>query len=238
MEPDVAKPTVTWAEMREYFPHRPLAYHLHALPEHGIVYVKNPKAACSTVLLWMDRLHTGEHDFTPSNVHKDNRLPKVSSIGRRRVARMLSGEAYSFTFVRDPLRRFQSAYLDKIVNSTGWRPQIQTALGEEPDEERPVSLDDFVSAVERQDPVREMNPHWRPQHINVMASLIRYDHVGRIETFATDLETIRKAAGLPEVPVEARNVRETQRVDVLADRPDLEERVRAIYADDFEIFGY
>ncbi|MDZ5623106.1 sulfotransferase family protein [Nocardioides sp. HM23] len=238
MEPDVAKPTVTWAEMRAFFPHRPLAYHIHALPEHGIVYVKNPKAACSTVLLWMDRLHTGDHDFNPGNVHKDNRLPKVSSIGRRRVARMLSGGAYSFTFVRDPLRRFQSAYLDKIVGSTGWRAEIQAALGEEPDEERPVSLDDFVTALERQDPVREMNPHWRPQHINVMASLIRYDHIGRIETFAADLETIREAAGLPAVPVAARNVTGTRRVDLLADRPDLEERVRAIYADDFEIFGY
>ena len=238
MEPDVAKPTVTWPEMRAYFPHRPLAYHIHALPEHGIVYVKNPKAACSTVLLWLDRLHTGDHDFSPANVHADNRLPKVSSIGRRRIARMLSGGAYSFTFVRDPLRRFQSAYLDKIVKSTGWRTEIQTALAEEPDEERPVSLDDFVTAIERQDPVREMNPHWRPQHINVMTSLIRYDHIGRVETFATDLEIIRKAADLPAVPVEARNVAGARRVDILADRPDLEERVRAIYAGDFEIFGY
>jgi len=238
VDPDAAKPVVTWAEMREYFPHRPLAYHLHALPEHGIVYVKNPKAACSTILLWLDRLHTGDHDFSPNNVHADNRLPKVSSIGRRRVARMLSGEAYSFTFVRDPLRRFQSAYLDKIVNSTGWRTEIQAALGEEPDEERPVSLDDFVTAIEQQDPVSEMNPHWRPQHINVMTSLIQYDHIGRIETFATDIEIISKAADLPPVPIEARNVAETRRIDIFADRPDLEERIRAIYAEDFETFGY
>ena len=101
-----------------------------------------------------------------------------------------------------------------------------------------MSLDDFVIAIERQDPVSEMNPHWRPQHINVMTSLIRYDHIGRIETFAADLEIIRKAADLPAVPVEARNVAEVRRVDILADRPDLEERVRAIYAGDFEIFGY
>jgi hypothetical protein len=238
VEPDVAKPAVTWAEMRTYFPHRPLADHVFALPEHNIVYVKNPKAACSTVLLWLDRLHTGDHDFSPSNVHTDNRLPKVSSIGRRRIARMLSGEGYSFTFVRDPLRRFQSAYLDKIVNAERWRRQIQTALGQEPDAARPVSLDDFVTGIERQDPVSEMNPHWRPQHINVMTSLIRYDHIGRIENFATDLEIIRRGADLPPVPVEVRNVTKTPSDSIFADRPDLEERVRAIYADDFEIFGY
>lgn len=238
MARDAAKPTVTWAEMRTFFPHRPLAHHVFALPERGIVYMKNPKAACSTVLLWMDRLHTGDHDFSPDNVHTENRLPKVHSVGRRRIARMLSGEGYSFTFVRDPLRRFQSAYLDKIVNAERWRPQIQVALGQEPDAERPVSLDDFVTAIERQDPVGEMNPHWRPQHINVMTSLIRYDHIGRTETFTADLETIRSAVGLPPVPVEVRNVAKTRSDSIFAGRPDLEERVRAIYADDFEIFGY
>lgn len=237
MDPDVVN--VTWRAMREYFPHRGLAYHVHALPEHGIVYVKNPKAACSTVLLWMDRLHTGDYDFSPENVHTDNRLPKVAEVGRRRIARMLSGEGYSFTFVRDPLRRFQSAYLDKIVNSDRWRGQIQVALGQDPDPERQVTLDDFVAGVERQDPIGEMDPHWRPQHINVMTDLISYDHIGRIETFYDDLETIRKATGLPEVPVEVRNRAKGDAVaDTFTDRPDLEERVRAIYARDFEIFGY
>ncbi|KAA1418525.1 sulfotransferase family protein [Nocardioides humilatus] len=237
MDSDIEKPAVTWAQMRAFFPHRPLAYHLHALPDLGIVYVKNPKAACSTVLLWLDRLHTGDLDFAPGNVHKEHRLPKVREIGRHKVARMVSGEAYTFTFVRDPLRRFQSAYQDKIVGSSGWRAEIQTALGQEPDEDRAVSIDDFVTALERQDPL-VMNPHWRPQHINVMASLIRYDHIGRIETFADDLEVIRAAADLPAVPATARNVRSTKRVDLLADRPDLAERVRAIYAKDLEIFGY
>lgn len=238
MDPDIVKPPVTWRAMREFFPHRVLANHVHALPEHGIVYVKNPKAACSTVLLWLDRMHTGDHDFSPGNVHTDNRLPKVQEVGRRRIARMLSGEGYSFTFVRDPLRRFQSAYLDKIVNSKRWREQIQVALGEEPDPERPVSLDDFVTGLERQDPVSEMDPHWRPQHINVMTSLISYDHIGRIETFDTDLEIIRKGAGLPMVPVEVRNVAKRSTDTILTERPDLEERVRAIYAKDFETFGY
>jgi len=225
--------------MREFFPHRSLAYHVHALPEHGLVYIKNPKAACSTVLLWLDRLHTGDHSFSPDNIHTDHRLPRVPEVGRHRIARMLSGEGYSFTFVRDPLRRFQSAYLDKITGTPEqWRTQIQTALGQEPDGDRAVSLDEFVAGIEAQDPVGEMDPHWRPQHINVMASLITYDHIGRIETFDADLAVIREGAGLPPVPVEARNVAKRPSAGILADRPDLEERVRAIYAADFETFGY
>lgn len=241
MDAHEAKAPVTWREMRAFFPHRSLAYHVHALPEHGIVYIKNPKAACSTVLLWLDRLHTGDHDYSPDNVHTDNRLPKVGDIGRRRIARMLSGDGYSFTFVRHPLRRFESAYRDKIVNapSPEWRSQVRLALGRpSDDDDGPISLDDFVAAVEAQDPVAEMDPHWRPQHVNVMASLITYDHVGRIETFDEDLDTIRKAAGLPSVPVEVRNVAKRSNAGALAERPDLEERVRAVYARDFELYGY
>jgi hypothetical protein len=238
VEPDIVKPPVTWRAMREYFPHRVLANHVHALPELGIVYVKNPKAGCSTVLLWLDRMHTGEHDFSPGNVHTDNRLPDPRDVGRRRVSQMLSGEGYRFTFVRDPLRRFQSAYVDKLVNSKRWRTQIQEALGQEPDEERAVSLDDFVAGIEAQDAKSEMDPHWRPQHVNVMSDLIDYDHVGRIETFDADLAIIQKAADLPPVPVEVRNVAKRPSAGILDDRPDLEERVRAIYARDFEIFGY
>ncbi|KAA1426298.1 sulfotransferase family protein [Nocardioides antri] len=238
MDADPGRPAVTWREMLTYFPHRVLGNHVHALPDHGIVYVKNPKAGCSTVLLWLDRLHTGEHDFSPGNVHTDNRLPKVPDVGRRRIARMISGDAYRFSFVRDPLRRFQSAYLDKIVSSKRWRTQIQTALGQEPDPERAVSLDEFVTGIERQDPIGEMDPHWRPQHVNLMMPLVSYDHIGRIETFDADLEIIRKAADLPPVPIEVRNVAKKSTDSILADRPDLEERVRAIYAQDFEIFGY
>ena len=33
-------------EMKAYFPNLPLAYYVHALPQYGLVYIKNPKAGC------------------------------------------------------------------------------------------------------------------------------------------------------------------------------------------------
>lgn len=237
MDPDV-RPPVTWRAMREFFPDRRVGNNVRALPEHGIVYVKNPKAACSTVLLWMDRMHTGDHTFSPGNVHTDNRLPQVSDVGRRVIARMLAGDGYRFTFVRDPMRRFESAYLDKVAQPKRWRTEIQEVLGQEPDLTREVSVAEFVTAIERQDPVAEMDQHWRPQYVNLMMPLVSYDHIGRVETLGADLEIIRTAAGLPHVPVESRNVARRQFDSVLADRPDLVERVRAVYAKDYEAFGY
>lgn len=238
MDSEQGRQEVTWREMRAYFPHRALANHVFGLPDHGIVYVKNPKVACSTLLLWMDRMQSGEHDFSPTNVHTENRLPTAHDIGRKRLARMISGGAFRFSFVRDPLTRFHSVYVDKMVRTRPFRTQVQEALGQEPDLNRKVTIDEFVAALERQDPVSEMDPHWRPQHVNLMLPLVTYDHIGRLETFDDDLELIRKAAGLPHVPHEVRNVRGRLKESVLADRPDLEERVRAIYAEDFELFGY
>ena len=230
---------VRLGQLQEFFPGQRMSTYLLVLPEHDVVYVKNPKAACSTLTQWLDRIHTGELDHEFGNIHKEHRVPRIRKRNRRLFLDILSGQhGYRFTFVRHPARRLESAYWNKIVHTPKWRAKIPAQLGIEVDPDVTLPFEGFLEAVEQQDPVAEMNPHWRPQHINVMTSLIQYDHIGRIETFATDLETIREAAGLPAVPVEARNVTETRRVDLLADRPDLEERVRAIYSDDFEIFGY
>lgn len=213
--------------------------YLRPVPKHGIIYVKNPKAGCSTILVWLDRIHTGEYDFEFSDVHQENRLPTVRDVGRAAVVRMLSGEAYRFTFVRHPLRRFESVYWDKMVHNVKWRKNIPAALGVELDPDTVVSFEQFLSIVEQQDPVSEMDPHWRPQHINLMHPLVTYDYVGRLESFAADLEHIREAAGLPHVPLEVRNTsRRTSTDSVYDGRPGLVRRVEQIYATDFELYGY
>jgi hypothetical protein len=225
--------------MRRYFQGRNMVRYLRPVPEHGIIYVKNPKAGCSTILVWLDRLHTGEYDFEFGDVHREHRLPKIGDVGRSTVVRMLSGEAYRFTFVRDPLRRFESVYWDKMVHKLKWRQEMPAELGLNPGPDTIVSFEQFLSIVEQQDPVSEMNAHWRPQHINLMHPLVTYDHIGRLEDFAADLEHIREAAGLPHVPFEVRNAsRHTTADSVYDGRPDLVRRVEQLYATDFELYGY
>jgi hypothetical protein len=230
---------VTWREMLTYFPHRRLTNYLRPLPEHDVIYVKNPKAACSTILLWLDRIHTGELDHVFTNMHKQHRLPTVAEVGRRRVAQMLSGKAYRFTFVRNPLRRFESSYWDKIVYAGNWRPKVQATLGLPLDKSASLTFEQFLTAVEQQDPIGEMDPHWRPQNVNLMHPLVTFDRIGRLESFDADLNTIREEAGLPNVPYERRNTSKRPAVDSVYDnRPDLVRRVEKIYADDFELYGY
>jgi hypothetical protein len=227
--------------MKGFYPHVSLSYHLHPLPEHGIVYVKNPKAGCSTILVWLSRLHTGQEDFSPANVHTENPLPKAGEVGWPRVGRMLGGSAYRFSFVRDPLRRLESAYRDKILRATRpvWREQVRTTLGLPADDDTEIDFEQFVTALEQQDPVAEMDPHWRPQHVNLMHPLVQYDKVGRLESFDEDLAVIRQEAGVPDVPVERRNTRSSEEAHSVYDgRSDLVRRVRDLYATDLELYGY
>jgi Sulfotransferase family len=231
----------TRKEMKAYYPTLSLAYHVHALPDHGLVYIKNPKAACSTVLVWLSRLHSGQDDFSPRNVHAEHLLPRPAEVGWPRISRMLGGRAYRFTFVRDPLRRLESAYRDKIVRarSSRWRDKVRGSLGLPPGSNEPLSFEQFLAALEQQDPATEMDPHWRPQHVNLMHPLIEYDRIGKVETFDADLAKIREEAGVREVPMEKRNVRRTADDDSMYDgRPDLERRVREIFATDFDLYGY
>ena len=241
MSPDPAV-AVTRDALSNYFPDGKFAGRLQLLPEYNCVYVKNAKAASSTITLWLHRIHTGDHQFTPDlTIHKEHKLPRPQQIGWDKVLRMLAGDAFRFSFVRDPIRRAESAYLNKVADPRRpdrWRAQLRETLGLTPAPGSAVTFDQFVAALELQDPL-EMNAHWRPQHLNLMHGLIEYDLVGRLESFARDLARVCEATGLPDLPITTRNVVAADRQDSLFDgRPDLLRRMRDIYARDLELFGY
>ena len=235
-----ARSGITRRQLKRRLPADRLDSVIIPLPDHRLVYVKNAKAGCSTILAWLDALHTGElhHEFR--NVHKEHRLPRVNEVGWPRVLDMLSGSGYRFTFVRHPVRRLESVYWDKIVRSTRWRSETLEALGMAPDQSQSPTFEQFLDVVEQQDPMTGMDRHWRPQHLNLMHPVVTYDRIGRLESFAADLELIREEAGLPEVPIKPRNVAPSgSRTDSVYDgRPDLTRRVKQLYARDFELYGY
>jgi hypothetical protein len=224
--------------MKLFYPQAELRTRIVALPELGLVYVKNPKAASSTVVLWLDRLHTGNHTFTTKKAHQDSHLPTADKVGWRVVSDMLRGSAYRFTFVREPLGRFESAYHNKVARLGRWRMKVQALLGLPQDWDAEVTFEQFLTAVEGQDPL-DLNLHWRPQHLNLMHPLVSYDLVGHVETFDRDIAEIRRHVNLPDLAVESRNVsRRKPPVSVYDGRPDLVRRVRRVFAEDFELYGY
>jgi hypothetical protein len=232
--------TVTRDAIRQYFPDGAFAHRVQPLPEYGCIYVRNAKVATGTMLLWLHRIHTGDHDFIPKrSIHVEVTLPRLEDVGWEKVLRMLNGDAFRFSFVRDPVRRLESAYLSKVIRHRRYpgRATLQKILGlpEGPDEE--LTLDQFFAALEMQDPV-EMDVHWRPQHLNLMHGLVEYDLLGRLENFGADLARIRAATGIPDVPIDLQHVSKRTAIGLLDGRPDLLRKLCDIYARDFELYGY
>ena len=223
---------------RRFYPRAALRTRIVALPDFGLVYVKNPKAASSTVMLWLDRLYTGDHSLSTRKTHLHNHLPTSNAVGWKVVTSMLDGAAFRFTFVREPLGRFESTYYSKVGRLNHWRAKVQELMGVPDDPDSPVTFEQFLSVVEQQDPL-EMDLHWRPQHLNLMHPLVSYDLVGHVETFDRDLAKIRQHLALPEVAAEPRNVSSRKPpVSIYDGRPDLVRRVQQVYAKDFELYGY
>jgi hypothetical protein len=229
---------LTWKAVTAYYPEKRAWQYFVPLPERGLIYVKNPKAGSSTMMLWLHRLHTGDPTSDLQLMHREHQLPRVRDVGRRQVVAMLRGSAYRFSFVRHPVRRLESVYWAKMVRSHGYRLRAARALGFDATPDTVLSFETFLAALERQDPLM-MDAHWRPQHLNLLHPLVTYDRIGRLESFDADLARICEEAGLPPVPVQSKNVSPRKRPDSVYDgRPDLVRRVEDLYAKDFELYGY
>lgn len=224
-------------QLGRFFPGMPLAGRIEALPDLGLVYVRNPKVASSTLLDWLDWMNSGEEPAPGRHVRRDNSLPKPREVGWERVMRMVDGDAFRFSFVRDPLTRFESAYRSKIEKRRPPRGQILEVLGRADEPASEVTFEDFLRAVEQQEPLH-MDIHWRPQHLNLMHPVFTFDMLGRLERFDQDIQEIRRQLALPSVPARSRNVRRSDQPSEYEGRPDLVERVRALYARDLELYGY
>jgi hypothetical protein len=230
---------VTLEALRAYFPDGKFSRRLQPMPQYGCIYVKNAKSGSSTLTLWLHRIHTGDYDFAPGNIHKHHQLSRPQSVGWDTVLGMLNGEAFRFSFVRDPIARVQSVYLDKVANTdrkSAWRIRVHQALGVEAHPRWVPTFEQFITALEEQEP-RRMDPHWRPQHLNLMHPLIEYDFIGRLENFEADLERVREATGMPVIPIQVRNARPPTK-SLFDGRPDLLRRARDIYAGDLELYRY
>ena len=230
---------LTWSALEGRLPLARADRGIVALPEHRLLYVKNQKAGSSTLMVWLNRLHTGDFDDPLRHMHRDNGLPKVADLGADTVLAMLAGDAYRFSFVREPLRRLESVYRAKLFRDLRFRRRvIAKRLGLSPDPDVFVSFEEFLEAVERQAPA-EMDRHWRPQHLNLLHPVITLDRVGRLESFDADLERIVEESGVPRIPVEPRNVAPSKPEQSVYDgRPDLRARVESLYATDMELYGY
>ena len=207
----------------------------------SFLYVVVPKAANSTIkrALWQlqgVRIRddaTAELNLGPGPYKSLEELPAPNL---KRVLK--SRDTFRFTFVRNPYGRLLSAYRDKILdlNGIGYRDFYARKLGLDAG----AGFAEFVAAVAREaDDASDW--HWMTQARCAMTNLVRYDFIGRIETFSTDIATVfrRIAPGIDSASIpSAVNRLPKPGPDEFFYTELLAEKVFRRYRQDFKLFDY
>ncbi|WP_157982212.1 sulfotransferase family protein [Oceanicella sp. SM1341] len=209
---------------------------IRANKRKNIIYLNNPKVGCSTIKsnLWQA--------ISPRTYDRETDVHDLEASPFRTAIRYLgwAEAANIFTFVRNPYTRLVSGYLDKIAGNRKdvWR-WFSKRYGLSDDAE--VSFDAFVELIHADRPER-LDPHWKPQHLNLMYPFIRPNFVGHLESMDQDLPKV--FARFLEVEggeIEKRAPHGTgarKKASSFFDNSETVSRVRELYATDFDYFGY
>lgn len=208
----------------------------HVLILEGIrlAYVAIPKAACSSMKLYFERVYQANPTLDVPKIHRDLTVPTLESLTVNGIRELEAEQPFfGFSIVRDPMRRVVSAYTDKM-RDPHFRGQINTALGRS-DPEQKVGFGKFLEALEGQTS-RQMNPHWRPQTDLLMLDALDYDHICRLENLRADMDYLCEATDLPRLDMPHQN--RIKKSDDLVPTPAQKTRIYEIYKRDFEALDY
>lgn len=161
---------------------------------YSYLYVETPKVACSTIKLTLQRLELDDPSFNRldfEDIHDRAFSPllKPSQIGdfTKYIQRK---DVFKFCFCRNPYTRLLSAYLDKIKGNRPQKKEILRHLGKDSSQlASEITFDTFVNVICEQ-PISQMDPHWRVQFMQTCQEDIQYDFIGSVENFDDDYEQV------------------------------------------------
>lgn len=229
-----------YQEIREHLGAQRFRNVMHISRTFNYVYVANPKAACSTLKLILSKAEHNDPGFIPKSLHNRKHLPLLTpnKLTRKEQDALFDGSYYLFSFVRHPFKRALSAYTDKVLGNKKQKREILETM-DKADEKLnyPISFDDFVSVIAGQDPAT-LNPHWRPQTLNLATDLINYDFIGKLENFPDDVAIVRRQLKLPDFGIPHKNRKSQQATAVQTVSPDTRQKLEKLYATDLQAFSY
>ncbi|GGA15325.1 sulfotransferase family 2 domain-containing protein [Neptunicoccus cionae] len=162
----------------------------------NFVYMKNHKAACTTVIATLMAHLLAEmgdsRDISMQNVHK----PPMDVIhaGKRTLSldravdALQSPDVFRFTAVREPISRTVSAWADKVAGQGAKKHKLMDKLGRAKDED--LSLSAFLDVLAHNPEALDVDRHWRPQSKEISWGLINYDVVGTTDDLEPALKEI------------------------------------------------
>ncbi|MDG1430650.1 MAG: sulfotransferase family 2 domain-containing protein [Paracoccaceae bacterium] len=210
-----------------------------------VVFIKNSKAACTSVAHAMYWLSTGnQYDGI---IHKER---EVLSQGPDHCdtlrARLAMPDYKTFTFVRHPIDRFESAFKDFVIEQRNPN-RVYHATGLEnfgcsQDKSESQNFDAFLDYVEASLEASRIRTdrHWRLQVDNIGLGRFRYDFIGKVERFNEDMCTFFTVANVDKKaidPVVAILKNSSGTSNRIANKSQAS-RIQKLYAADFEAFDY
>jgi dermatan 4-sulfotransferase 1 len=234
-------------DLLKYSPNVPTSdfiYHVNISIAHKYMYVETPKVGCSSVKSLLIRAELEQNfDFGDDQVHLREISPLLNPRQVGIFSEFLRKEIFKFCFVRNPYSRLLSSYLNKIALPDSRRYNIARRIDQQLgiSDARPVTFAEFVGAVTDQT-IEAMDPHWRVQYYQTFQDTVRYDFVGRLETFVDDLAFVCRQIG---IDFDKWYRREATQYDTNADdrlgnfyTRELKNAVYLKYKMDFDHFGY
>jgi hypothetical protein len=203
--------------------------------KYKYVYARIYKSANSTVVSSLYFMETGNRieDIVEIQSIKDNYFTQPSHLNESELEAL--SEYYKFTFVRNPITRVSSAYLDKIKNID--KPQrriVEKALDKKQGEE--ISFDEFLFYLENGG--LRSNGHWAPQADFLVFEPADYDKVGKVENLANDLNEITKKLFDKTEVVNVQQHRTNSGEHARSLNGVVIDRIYNLYKSDFDNFGY
>lgn len=234
------------AEMRHASPLlNSIIKHIVVTADGKLALVKNSKAGSTTAAQILFAYQNGT--IFDGRVHsQDSGLIQGGNHIARVRAALDDSRCFKFSFVRQPERRIVSAFADFVVkksNPTAFRlSKYFKGFGIEDGNDSPQNFSRFLDYVEegmRQSDLYS-DRHFRPQVLNLGIGEVRYNRIGKLESFAADMEEILKDAGVWREDLRAKLEVRANRTAIGEFTPDAAQtaRIKRIYAADYDAFGY
>ncbi|XP_077986370.1 carbohydrate sulfotransferase 11-like [Glandiceps talaboti] len=192
--------------------------HLLVDDTHKLIYCYVPKVACTNwkkILVFLnDKDHKYAHveDVLPFDAHHYANMRKLSDYSYHEMKKRLKSYV-KFIFVRDPMERLVSAYLNKFTKPYNSSVEFQKLYGSQiisrfrknPTDEAlrnggDVTFKEFVQYVVDHQTLRSgpnsQNEHWRQYYHLCHPCVISYDFIGHYETLMEDALHLLKMAKL------------------------------------------
>jgi Sulfotransferase family len=214
-----------------------------------LAYVLNPKVASTLTLNFIFYVNHGYRYFDPSQIyHSPHALSGLAGVELHpeMLNRYLQMAPECFSIVRDPLKRFVSAFLSKVFTRADpvyhkFRDRLTSLHGIDlsPEADPKQSCLALAQWLDEQEDPRQIDAHFRPQYLNLaVGGRFTVDTIIRLEDQDKLLAFYAKWVGEQKARwfLDFRFNEQTQHKadDFMSD--ELAALVRKIYAKDYELF--